>query len=187
MPYERTVQAVASAVTAIFDELDMWFEHPPDIACYRPIAGGWSVNEVLEHVSLTSHFLLIVIRNGTEKALKRAVRQQLPTAGESDLELLGSIGVRGSFSWARPEHMVPTGKKPMSEVRRTIQQQREECLVLLQKLSRGEGALFTANMSVAAIGRMDLYQWIYFLVLHARRHLAQMEAILLEAKQARPA
>jgi hypothetical protein len=47
--------------------------------------------------------------------------------------------------------------------------------------------MFTANMSVAAIGRMDLYQWIYFLVLHARRHLSQMEAIYLEAKQAYPA
>ncbi|MGB9121700.1 MAG: DinB family protein [Candidatus Angelobacter sp.] len=187
MPYERTIQAVASAITSTFDELDVWFEHPPNLACYKPAGGGWSINEVLEHVSLTSHFLLIVIRNGTQKALKRAGGQQLPASGESNLELLSSIGARGSFSWTRPEHMVPTGKKLMREVRQTLQQQREECLTLLQKLSHGEGAMFTANMSVAGIGRMDLYQWIYFLVLHARRHIAQMEAIYLEAKQAYPA
>jgi len=182
MSYEATIKNVRCAITAAFDELDTWFGQPRLICAYKPSGGGWSIHEILEHVSLTSHFLLIVIRNGTAKALKRSSQRGLPSSGESNLEVLAVIGTRGSFAWARPEHMVPSGNKNMTEVRNTLRLQRDECLAILNKLSNGEGSLFTANMSVARIGRMDLYQWIFFLAEHARRHVSQINAVYQEAK-----
>ncbi len=182
MPYETTTNKVQQAVTTAFDELDSWFGQPDSICVYKPVGGGWSINEILEHVSLTSHFLLIVIRNGTAKALKRSSQRGLPDSGESNLDVLAVIGMRGSFPWARPEHMVPSGNKNMAEVRNTLRLQRDECLSILNKLAHGEGSLFTANMSVASIGKMDLYQWIYFLAQHACRHVSQIDAVYQEAK-----
>jgi hypothetical protein len=33
-------------------------------------------------------------------------------------------------------------------------------------------------MNVNALGKLDVYQYIYFLALHVRRHLQQLEGIL---------
>jgi hypothetical protein len=41
-------------------------------------------------------------------------------------------------------------------------------------------------MSVNALGRIDLYQWLYFLAQHARRHLQQMASIEEEFKSVSP-
>ena len=98
------------------------------------------------------------------------------TEGESDLRLLDPIGERGSFPWARPDHMVPTGSKPSDEVRSLMREQERECLDLLGRLGGGEGLLHRVRMSVNECGRLDVYQWLQFLALHARRHLAQMSA-----------
>jgi DinB family protein len=95
------------------------------------------------------------------------------------------VGMRGSFSWVRPEHMVPEGKMSPNEIRQKLMAQRDECLSILNKLPNGTGTLFTANMSVAKIGRMDLYQWIYFLAQHARRHLSQLDSVYQEASSKR--
>jgi hypothetical protein len=35
-------------------------------------------------------------------------------------------------------------------------------------------------MSVNQSGRLDIYQWLYFLAQHARRHISQMEAVEAE-------
>jgi hypothetical protein len=90
---------------------------------------------------------------------------------------LDAIGRRGSFPWARPEHMEPTGRTTPEEVRALLRRQEKECLALLERLNHGEGALWYLRMSVDTLGRIDLYQWLYFLVQHARRHLQQMAAI----------
>ena len=54
-----------------FAVVDEWFDKGHPLRCYKPSSGGWSVNEVLEHVMLTSHFLLIIIEKGTVKALQK--------------------------------------------------------------------------------------------------------------------
>ena len=49
-------------------------------------------------------------------------------------------------------------------------------LEILNRLDGGEGVLHQVRMSVNDSGRLDLYQWLYFLGQHARRHLSQMTA-----------
>ena len=94
---------------------------------------------------------------------------------ESDLAFLDPIGRRGSFRWARPEHMAPDSRTgPTAEVGSLMREQVRGCLEILARLGGGEGALHRVRMSVNDSGRLDLYQWLFFLAQHARRHLAQM-------------
>jgi len=173
-PYNHTIERVRAALTGTFAEADIWFDRPEPLRSFRPSDGGWTIDEILEHITLTSHFLMIVIRNSTRKALKRAAEATIPLR-ESDLDLLEPIGRRGTFTWARPEHMIPTGTVPGEEVRKTMREQLTECLGFLDQLSGGEGSLFKVRMSVNDSGKLDVYQWLYFLAQHARRHIAQME------------
>jgi hypothetical protein len=179
--YSETLKQVSRAVQETFGDIYPWFEQSPEVLRYKPSDGGWSTAEILEHITLTTHFLLIVARNGCEKAVKRAYTQKIENS-ESDLEKLAVIGQKGSFPWIRPEHMEPTGKA-MPEVQATMREQERTCGEILQKLAHGEGSLFTVRMSVNQLGRIDLYQWIYFIAQHAKRHVAQMEENLAELKE----
>ena len=178
MPYQQTVQKVSSSIHATFARIYPWFGQITEALDYKPSDGGWSIAEILEHITLTSHFLLIVAENGCAKAVKRAQTHAVDDS-ESDLDRLGVIGQKGSFHWIRPAHMEPKGAK-LSEVLATMKAQEARCADLLGKLTNGEGSLFNVNMSVNGIGRIDLYQWIYFIAQHASRHVTQMEENLAE-------
>ena len=184
MPYNETIRQVVQALTDTFDEVCKWSEQPSDARVYRPLDRGWSIDEILEHISLTTHFLVIVARNGTEKALRRATKQKIEGT-ESDLTKLLPIGQRGSFLWIRPEHMEPQGGKQIREILAVLRQQQNESLGLLEKLKNGEGSLFLARMSVNESGHIDLYQWLYFIAQHAQRHIGQMEENLEEWRKRR--
>jgi hypothetical protein len=177
MAYAGTIAIVRATLLDVFAEIDDWFERPPEMRTFRPSSGGWTINQVLEHVSLTNHFLMLTLRKAVERAIDRASRGELIHEGESDLLRLETVGERGGFPWIRPEHMDPTGRATDSEVRMTLRTQLEDCLSLLARMSRGEGSLCRLHMSVNALDRIDLYQWLYFLAQHGRRHLQQMASI----------
>ena len=178
MPYTETVLKVRNAINDTFEGIYIWFNQEPEALNYRPVDHGWTIAEILEHITLTSHFLLIVASKGCEKARKRAQNQSIE-GPESDLTKLGVIGERGAFPWIRPEHMEPKGKS-LSDVLVTTKSQQEQCNELLDKLKNGEGSLFRVRMSVNQLGRIDLYQWIYFIAQHAKRHIGQMQENLEE-------
>ncbi|HYT87415.1 MAG TPA: DinB family protein [Gemmataceae bacterium] len=177
MPYQATIAAVRQALTDIFAAVDGWFDRSKELRRFRPPSGGWSIDQILEHVTLTNHFLLLIIRRWTAKAVRKARRGEVVSEGESELTRLDLIGERGSFAWVRPEHMEPTGVPTPAEVRERMRGQVAECLELLAQLRHGEGALCKVRMSVNGLGKIDLYQWLYFLAQHARRHLQQLQEI----------
>ena len=177
MPYEQTILVLRDALRAVFAEVDGWFDRPEDLRRFKPASGGWSVDQVLEHITLANHFLLLTLRKWVGIALRRASRGDRVPEGESDLRRLEVIGQRGSFAWVRPAHMEPTGQPTGAGVRATLRQQLAECLSLLDRMGGGEGALCRVRMTVNDLGKIDLYQWLYFLAQHARRHLQQMAAV----------
>jgi DinB superfamily len=177
MSYAMTNQKVRQDLSEIFAEVDTWFDKPEDLRRYKPNNGGWSINQILEHIKLTSHYLLIIINRHSEKAIKKARDSGIISGGESDLELVTVVGQRGSFVWIRPEHMEPTDEPSRNEVREEIKRQTQHCISLLERMANGEGSLVKVNMSVNGLGKLDMYQWIYFVAQHAQRHLQQMQAI----------
>jgi hypothetical protein len=50
----------------------------------------------------------------------------------------------------------------------------ERCELAVKELEGGWGTMVTTTMTVNAIGRLDVYQYIVFLCRHALRHDAQM-------------
>lgn len=161
-----------------FETIDTWFDKDAALRHYRPKNGGWTIDEILEHIGLTNHFLLILIEKGTKKALQNAQKQDLKAALESNVfhwDKLTEIGLHRSFPWMRPAHMEPLGSKPISEIRQQLKEQLAQCLHCLDQMPNGEGVLYTTTMTVNDLGKINVYEYIYFLAQHGQRHLMQME------------
>jgi hypothetical protein len=187
MAQATTAETVHDALVQVFAELDAWCERPlAELEACPAYPGAWSAAEHLEHVSLANHFLLLTIRKGCAKALGRAGRLPLPesetriesdnnvesnTETGSDLAPLAPIAEPDAFDWSPPAHMVPVGGRSPGELRDLLRAQGSQCLELLSRLPGGEGRLYTIRMSVHDLGRLDLYQWLYFLAQHGRYHL----------------
>lgn len=166
-----------------FAALDGWFDKPSALRVYPPKNGGWSIDLILEHIGLTNHFLLILIDKGTQKALNKSgqvdLNETLSTYNFQQ-EKLDQVGVHLSFPWVRPEHMEPLGHKTEPEVRQQLKAQLQQCLDTLDRLKNGEGVLYQTTMTVNDLGKIDVYQYLYFLAQHAKRHVGQMEKVELE-------
>jgi hypothetical protein len=180
MPAEKTVLVLRTEIEEVFSQLDRWCQCPPEYLAVVPKDVGWSIRLIIEHVGIVNRYLLMTLGKGVEKAARRAARGVPIPDGESDLTIFGDIADPDSFDWQPPLHMVPTGALPVEEVRSVLARQRRECLQLLEKMENGEGFLHTVSMSVRNLGRLDLYQWLWFLLMHARRHLAQMDRAVAE-------
>lgn len=176
MSHTRTCQRLLDALTELGPRLDACFELSPPLRASRPAPAVWSIDEILEHLWLADHYLLLVIEKHANRALRAAARGAPIPAGESDLERLEPIGRPGAFPWSCPEHMRPTGQKGSEELHAALREQLERCRRLVGDLGHGVGALRRVRLDVAELGHLDLYQWLQFLLQHLRRHLAQIEA-----------
>lgn len=67
-PFTTTIATVRGSILDSFAGLDAWFDKPPEVLNFRPNPDVWNGVEILEHVTLTNHFLMLVIRKSTEKA-----------------------------------------------------------------------------------------------------------------------
>ncbi|TCN00947.1 DinB family protein [Paenibacillus sp. BK033] len=185
MSIQSTMERIKRELNRILDDYEDWFHAPVALQSFLPHE-GWSIAQILEHVTLTNHFLLILIRKGKTKALMLAAKSNLEDALNDyhhNLGELDQIAEHKSFKWIRPEHMEPKGEMPLERVHALLRSQIEECLGILQDLSNGEGILYKTMMSVNNLGKIDVYQYIYFLVLHAKRHIAQMIRVKAEYEQ----
>jgi len=178
MSIQATIAQIRSALVNTFTAIDTWFEQDATLRDYRPSSGGWTIGEILEHIGLTNHYLLILI----DKAARKALQNTHNLALEAELQgyafrwdKLAEVGLHKSFAWTRPEHMEPTGTKPLAEVRAQLQEQMNQCLAVLSHLPNGEGILYRTTMTVNDLGKLDVYEYIYFLVQHGQRHLTQMQ------------
>ena len=180
MTIEEIIVTIRNELIRSISALDGWFDKDEPLLEHRPTGGEWNVREVLEHVMLTNRFLLILIDKGSSKALRLEYsgdyRELLENYSLENAAML-EIGIHKSFDWHRPEHMAPTGKLQLDAVRDEIRDQLNRCLIHLELLQNGEGLLFKTTMTVNALGKLDVYQYIYFLALHVRRHLQHLEEI----------
>jgi hypothetical protein len=183
------IKIVNTNLSNVFRDVDYWFEKPANLRQFRPQNGGWSIDEILEHIYLTNHFLLIIIEKGATKSVKNSDGMNLnnmPVEYDFPIEKLNEIGIHQSFNWMRPEHMEPVEKRPLSPesvrdvaelhiLRENLKTQLTQCSVVLNKIQNGEGILQTTMMSVNNLGKIDVYSYLYFLAKHAERHVMQMQ------------
>ncbi len=174
---EEYILKIQKHIIEVHAALLEWFDASQSLKTYRPIDGGWTISEVLEHVELTSHFLLKLIEKSANKSMRKA--ETLPTnhlisSYDLSLDRINRIGIHKSFLWTRPEHMEPKGDKQELNVKKGLVYQLNSCLTWLQILDSGQGLLHQTTMSVDGLGKLNVYEYIYFLSKHAERHLQQM-------------
>lgn len=188
MSISKTITYIDFELSNTLNEYQPWFGLNTEVLCFKP-KEGWSIGQILEHVTLTNHYLLILIRKGERKALDLAGKKDLQTLLETyscNLHELDAIARHNSFDWIRPEHMEPTGDKDLEEVRLLLEEQLKECRDILFEMNKGEGILYKTTMTVNNLGKIDVYQYIYFLCQHAKRHTTQMQKVLNEYNEANP-
>jgi len=178
MDLKSYIQAIQIHLIKTHGSVIGWFSESGEVKSYRPIDGGWSISEILEHIALTSHFLLILIDKGSKKALKNVNElstDELLKSEEWNLDRIDRIGMHKSFDWIRPEHMEPTGHKEEREIMDQLVSQLNRCLNHLELLKNGEGLRYRTTMTVDDLGKINVYEYIRFLSKHAERHLYQMQ------------
>lgn len=182
---EDIINRIRNELVSTFDEVVAWFEVEENLLDYKPKKIRWSIRQILEHISLTNRFLLILIRKATAKSLAKAKTTDFSYILDSynfSYTALHQIGEYNSFAWNRPDHMEPTGELDNKTIKIRLGDQVNECLKCLDDLKNGEGVLYNTMMSVNNLGKIDVYHYIYFLVQHAKRHITQMEKVKGEFK-----
>ena len=174
---QTTILKIHRELISAFASLDSWFDRDEKFLAENHDE-RWSASQILEHVMLTNQYLLILIEKGAHRAKSIAqekdFREQL-THYDFENSALSEVGVHKSFSWDNPEHMEPKGAKTLNEIRRELRSQLHQCLCLLDSICNGEGVLYRITMTVNNLGKLDVYQYLYFLVLHVKRHITQLE------------
>ncbi len=175
----NVVQFVREALINNFRELDQWFKEDNVLLHFKPGRDQWSIREVLEHISLTNYFLLLTINKSTRRALERKLDGLIIMPPHDYEEKFRQIEIVSSksFGWVNPEHLEPTGKRSLDEVRSVLKQQFAQSMYNLSLLKNGEGRLVKTEMTVNNLGKLDIYQYIFFLTRHIERHLAQIREL----------
>ncbi|MBO9693892.1 DinB family protein [Chryseobacterium sp.] len=174
----RHIQDVRNHLKLTFDNVDGWFEKDKKTLNHQPLNGGWTIQKILEHIYLTNFYLLILIEKGSKKAIKNSLHLDLESEIKNysfNKEKFNKVGEHGAFEWVRPDHMQPKGELSPDEIRSLIRQQYLQCLHCLEIMKNGEGLLYTTTMTVNGLGKINVYEYIYFLSLHAQRHITQMK------------
>lgn len=174
----RFIQDIKTHLKTTFEETDRWFDQDKAVIVYDPSNEGWTIVQILEHIYLTNFYLLILIDKGAHKAIRNYKNMNL----ESEIinysfskDKLIEVGEYGAFTWIRPEHMEPKGEVELSEIRNLISLQYKKCMDYLDLMKNGEGLLCTTTMTVNQLGKINVYEYIYFLSLHIQRHIVQMK------------
>lgn len=174
----RLIQKIKMHLKLTSAEADRWCEKDEVAVNYYPSNGGWTIAQILEHIYLTNFYLLILIEKGVNKAMRNYKSLDLESEIKNynfNAEKFAAVGEYGAFIWIRPEHMEPKGELKLSEIRNLISLQYKRCLDYLDLMRNGEGLLCTTTMTVNELGRINVYEYIYFLSLHSQRHIVQMK------------
>jgi hypothetical protein len=178
MSIHSTILKINRELISSFALLDSYFDRDEKFL-NQQTGQGWNAAQILEHVMLTNQYLLILIEKGATRALvlARENREFIETGKNYSVEnaALLEIGIHKSFAWENPAHMEPKGTRALTEIRCELRDQLYQCLCILDALRKGEGLLYKTTMTVNNLGKLDVYQYLYFLVLHLKRHLTQLE------------
>jgi hypothetical protein len=170
MPYQQTVITVREELKSIFDALDKRFVLHPKLCRYKTSPEQWCIAKILEHITLFNRYFIRMIRWSSEKAIEWG--QIAPITGtESDLGRIRNIGDINLCAWLQPSNSLT-----LVEIREQMRSQVQELLDLLEQMPNGEGSIQGAI--IGQLGRMDIYEWLFFLAQHARRHEIEITRVV---------
>jgi len=175
MTVENVVRKIERELIRSVSRIDAWFDMDSSLLDHRSATTTKTVTELLAQAMLTNRFIIQILDEGHTKNIKGNLNG-IPVAEYcakiQELEDVNSSPVDFDFT---PSLQDGIGLK---EIRYEIREQLHRCLIHIENLFDAEIEPFETNLSIGELGKLDAYQCIYFLALHVRRYLEQLENTL---------
>ena len=139
----------------------------------RPAPDAWSVAQVFDHLHLSESGVARLLAKRIARAKEAGLGPE--RSDESLLHALDFFPVVGGPKRQAPEIVVPRPDARAPEVHDALRRSRAD---LHAALREGDGlALGEVTATHAALGELNLYQWVLFVGEHERRHARQVREI----------
>lgn len=140
----------------------------------RADAAGWSVREIIEHLSLVEKQIVRLASLMLMKA--ETAGEKASPDGRIGPVTLDRIAERASREkYQAPETAIPTGV-PVTDSLAVMRSSRETLHDLRPRLEATN--LSGVSYPHPVFGPLNLYEWFVMIGVHEERHLSQIEAIL---------
>ena len=104
LPIQHIIGDICHSLQQTIIAVDTWFDKDQKRRAYQSSHHGWSIDEILKHIGLTNHFLLVLIDEGTSKALQNMHKPDLLTGRrhilqmeKNETEFIASLCVKDWF------------------------------------------------------------------------------------------
>ncbi len=175
MTVENVVVKIKRELIRSVSRIDAWFDADGALLDHRSATASRSVHELLQEAMLANRYILQIIDEGRLSNVKGTFNDMPVDEYCAKIQALEDAkSVRVDFDFA-PSSQV---RYALREIRYEIREQLHRCLIHLDDLIDGEIEPFETNLSVGEFGRLDAYQCIYFLAMHVRRCLEQLDNTL---------
>ena len=164
-----TPAELADQVRAYADTLISTLERFPDDGFNAAAAdGGWSGALVAEHLQRVDKGILKMVTGDEHRAVDRPVDQKVQAIHESFLESPKKYTAFGNI--------IPKGR--LSTVAQAIEELKTIYDQLIQALPKLDLAQEVTSFEHPLFGPLTNYEWVHFLIIHGKRHLRQLDALL---------
>ena len=141
---------------------------------FTPAGGGWSIDDILEHLAIVEVPLVRLITTLTEKAA--AATGPNPPMHSFEVSLEPHLQRSQTEKYVTRENYNPRGGQPAAASLSALRQVQNELLKLRPRLETVDTTLVRFPHWI--FGPLDLAQWLAFVGMHEDRHLEQMRAIV---------
>lgn len=150
---------------------------PPAARDRKPAGGGWSVNEVLEHLALAGERFAGSVAEAIEKARQAGLGPEQGARVPLDAAIRARVADRGEKRQA-PENMLPAGRLDADAALAAMERAHD---AFRRALAAADGlALSTVVADHRRWGPLTAYQWAEVFALHEQRHAAQIVGLAAE-------
>lgn len=146
------------------------------------LGNGWSLHEILEHITLTNHFLL--------KLIDKLFRKRFNVEPLIEFKKVEIESILNEFKWDNPIHHTPLGYyneefiikyelngTHLDNIKQVLIKQQEYLINILYEVKGNEGYTKRIKQTVNNIGYLNLFEYIYFLIMHIHRHYIQINKL----------
>jgi hypothetical protein len=148
---------------------------PAQLRETKPGDGGWSVAEVLEHLSIVERRIASLMTRQVAAARASGVGPDTETSSVVATFANPDGVVNRERKIVSPEPVRPTGSLDSETAQRALDQSRAAILLALHDANGV--SLENLVQSHAVFGPLNMYHWIVAMALHEDRHAAQIREI----------
>jgi uncharacterized damage-inducible protein DinB len=171
----KSIDEVYAEKRLSLESLHRHTQHLTDIqAGFRPPSGGWTIAEILEHISIVEGQLLQLIVSLLKKT-EQTTEAHAP-AQPFDISLQSIIEEGRTQKYTTRDKYVPTGRVTVPESLGKLRDYNAQLVALKPRLESVD--LTISTFPHWTFGQLNLGQWLAFIVHHEERHLVQIQSIL---------